>query len=111
MLHIVEAACKFTSDFAQGTVVVESDEVRNFPQAIEELQATDARNIALGFAARHGCADPRINGNATHPYPINSEGMQLDMVVGESGEKLPPAHPRMQIARYRTDIPVTKRII
>lgn len=111
MLIVVAEACTFTADRGAGTIVVESDITSNFASAIDELQSTEARNLATGHAARQGMGDPRINGSVGSPYPINSEGRSLETVVGEHGEALPPQNPRKQICRYRVDIPVTKRLI
>ncbi len=111
MLHIVEPACKFTNDITSGIVVIESDITDILPNAIDELGATDARNMALGYAARQGCSDPRINGQPGGAYPINSEGRPLETVTGEDGNSLPPQHPRMQVARYRIDIPICHRLV
>jgi hypothetical protein len=111
MLHIVEAACQFTQDYASGVVVLESDITDHFPSAIEELGTTEARNMSLGFAAQKGCPDPRINGQTAGAYPINVEGLPLEQVRGEDGQALPPQHPRMQVARYRIDIPVCRRLV
>ena len=44
-----------------------------------------------------------------HPYPVNSEGLPLDAVKDEHGNPLPPTDKRMQVARYRTDVPVARR--
>jgi hypothetical protein len=112
MLHVVEKACQVTADRARATVVVESDIVHDFSQAIEELQGVDARNVALGWAAGQGVADPRINGNIDGCYPINAQGLSLDQVRDpKTGQSLPQQHPLMQPARYRADVPITKRLV
>lgn len=105
-LHVVDKACQFAEDNTKGTIVVESDIVHDFSLAIGELQSVAARNQALGHAARSGISDPRINGNVGSYYPINQEGLSLEDVKDEQGRPIPPAHPRMRIARYRIDIPV-----
>ena len=111
MLQVVEAACEFAPDMGRGIVVIESDQTTNFGLAIEELASADARNAALGFAASKGMGDPRINGNPSGVYPINSQGLSLENVRGDDGKPLPQTHPRMQPARYRVDIPVTRRLV
>lgn len=111
MLHVVEAACQLAADRSRGTIVLESDITDNFPQAIEELGSTEARNLALGFAAQCGVPDPRINGQTPGAYPINAQGASLDAVRDGQGNSLPPQHPLMQIARYRIDMPICRKLI
>lgn len=111
MLQVVQQASQFTQDFSRGTVVVESDITENFGLAIEELGTTEARTLALGYAAQVGVGDARINGNPSGAYPINVKGVSLEDVRGPNGEALPPQHPMMQPARYRVDIPVTRRLV
>lgn len=110
-LHVVEAACRFSQDRAQATIFIESDITHDFPAAIEGLSSTEARNLALGYAAQSGVPDPRLNGNVPHPFPINSEGLSLEQVRDEVGNSLPPQHPRMQIARFRVEVPVCRKLI
>jgi hypothetical protein len=111
-LQVVEAACSFANDFSSGQVVIESSITDQFAQAIDELGGTEARNLAIHFAARCGCSDPRINGSPGGAYPINKHGQSLDQVRDQaSGQPLPPQHPDMQIARYRVDIPICKRLV
>ena len=110
-LQVVEQATKFTSDRSHGTVVIESDITQQFPMAIEELGSVDARNLAIGFAAAHGVPDPRINGQTPGAYPINMDGLSLEMVKGEDGKPLPPQSPKMQPARYRIDIPICRKLV
>ena len=110
MLHPVEAACHFAPDMSHGTIVVESD-LAEFPRAIDEVNSTEARNLAITAAAQRGMADPRINGNPSGAYPVNSEGCSLYQLRDERGQSLPPQHPKMQIARYRNDILVCRRLV
>lgn len=110
-LHVIAAASKFTDDNGQGVVVVECDRASHFNLAIEELQGTPARNLAIKFAAERGLGDPRINGNIGYPYAINSEGLSLELVKDGEGNPLPQTHPRMQPARYRVDVPVCRRLV
>ncbi len=110
-LFVVEAACQFTADYSQGSIVIESDNNTEFPLAIEELGSTAARNLALGYAAQQGIPDPRINGNPSGAYPINSKGVSLDQVRDGAGKAVPPQHPEMQISRYRIDIPVCRKLV
>lgn len=110
-LIVVPGACKFTDDNGQGVVVVECDRATDFNLAIEELQGTAARNAAIKYAAERGMGDPRINGNIGYPYPVNRDGVSLEMVKDASGNSPPPQHPSMQPARYRVDVPVTRRLV
>jgi hypothetical protein len=90
--------------------VVQSND-DDFPRAIEELGGVDARNLALQYAAQCGMGDPRINGNTSGAYPVNSEGKALDAVRDKDGNVPPPQAPEMQIAHYRIDIPVCRPIV
>lgn len=108
-LNVIEKACKFTPDRGRVVVVIECSETSQFAQAITELGEIGARNLALSYAAANGIAWPCINGNVGHPYAVNSEGYSLENVKDENGDPLPPQNPRMQPARYRIDIPVTRR--
>ncbi len=110
-LTVIEDACKFTEDGGQGVVCIQSDRASQFNIAIEELQAVESRNLAVRYAASRGMGDPRINGNIGYPYPVNSRGVSLEQVRDESGKSLPPQHPEMQPARYRVDVPVTRRLV
>ena len=110
-LYVVDAACTFVGDHSSGIIVIESDITNEFPMAIEELQGTESRNLAIKHAAKQGVSDPRINGTPPGTYAINAEGLSLEAVKGDQGEVLPPQHPRMQVARYRIDVPITRRLI
>lgn len=110
-LKVVEAASKFTDDNGQGVIVVECDRATDFNIAIEELQGIAARNLAIKYATEKGVGDARINGNIGYPYPVNAKGVSLEQVKDENGNSLPPQHPLMQPARYRTDVPVTRRLV
>lgn len=112
MLQVVEQACTFSPDNGHGVIVLESDITNpSFAPGIEELGSAEARNLALGYAAKRGIGDPRINGNPSGAYPINSQGLSMEHVRGPNGEALPPQHPLMQPACYRIDIPVTRRLV
>lgn len=110
-LSVVPAACKFTDDNGQGVVVIECDRADKLNLAIEELQGTPARNLAIKFAAERGVGDPRINGNIGYPYAVNAEGLSLEAVKDEAGNSPPQTHPRMQPARFRVDVPVCRRLV
>jgi len=114
MLQVVESACRFQPDMSRGNVVVESScdgRTGGFQEAFSELDSMDARSMATGFAARHGMGDPRINGNVSSPYPVNADGVSLEAVKDGEGNPLPQTHPKMQPARYRVDVPVTRRLV
>lgn len=101
-------------DRSRGVVVIESDQGLqggNFAAAWHELESQEARHRALGFAASNGVGDARINGSPTAPYPVNGEGVPLDFVRDEHGQPLPLVHPRMQVKRYRVNVPVTRRLV
>lgn len=111
-VHVVAKACRIEPDCSRGVITLESDlgGGGNFADAIYELEASETRNFALGAAARAGISNPHINGNLSGIYPVNSEGLSLDQVKDEKGEALPARHPRMQPARYRIDVPVSRPI-
>jgi len=110
-MGIVEGACEFSPDMSRGVVVVESDAGQGeFSKAFDELNALDARNFAIGYASMRGMGAVRINGNVIGPYPVNGEGLPLDMVKDDKGFALPQTHPRMQPARYRLSVPVCRPI-
>ena len=108
-LIVKEELCKFADDFSQGMVVIESDEKHNFQSAIAELGSMQARQTAIGHAAKLGCADPRVNGVSSPAYAINQDGDSLEKVAAE--QDLPPAHPLRQVYAYRVDIPVCKKLV
>lgn len=110
-LKVIAEASKFTDDNSSGVVVVESERNSEFNLAIEDLQGVGARNLAIKYATERGVGDARINGNIGYPYPVNSQGKSLEAVKDENGNSLPPQHPLMQPARYRTDVPVTRRLV
>lgn len=110
-LKVIPEACRFTEDNGQGVVVVECDRASQFNLAIEELQGVASRNLAIAHAATRGMGDPRINGNIGHPYAVNAKGVSLEMVKDDTGNSPPPQHPLMQPARYRVDVPVTRRLV
>lgn len=104
---------KFSEDMSHGTVVVESDAQprRGSNNAIDELQSTAARNLAIGHAAQRGMADPRLNGMTVPTYPVNQKGIPLDQVRDDKGQQLPPVHPEMKVWRFRAEIQVTRKLV
>lgn len=109
MLQVVEDASTFTPDRSRGVVVVESDvDGPPFNDAFYELDSQDARHLAQGYAAQMGIAPAYLNGNVLGPYPVNAEGLSLEHVRGPQGQPLPAQHPRMQVKRYRVDVPVSR---
>ena len=108
-LTVKDELCKFADDFSQGTVVLESDEKQDFARAIEELSSMQARQAAIGHAAKLGCADPRVNGGSSPAYAINQDGVSLEKIAADND--LPPAHPKRQVYAYRVDIPVCKKLV
>jgi hypothetical protein len=108
MIHVVAQACHVENDRSKCIVVLESDNKKNFPGAIEELSSTDARNIALAHA-RTLISNPRMNGS-NHPYPVNSQGYPLDQLPPDVAA-LPPTAPQRQPAVYRIDIPIAAQLL
>ena len=108
-LFVREDLSKFADDLGSGIVVLESDEQHDFPNAIESLRSMDARNMAIGYAAKLGCSDPRVNGVASPAYAVNQKGESLEKLAADSD--IPPLHPRRQVAAYRVDIPVCKKLV
>ena len=108
-LFVREDLSKFADDLGNGIVVLESDEQHDFPVAIEALRSMDARNLAIGYAAKLGCSDPRVNGIASPAYAVNQDGDLLEKMAAESD--LPPQHPKRQVAAYRVDIPICKKLV
>jgi hypothetical protein len=119
VLHVVEAASEptFHADRSRGTVVIESDIVGagRWPDAIAELSdGGGARSAALNWAAQRGMGQPCLNGSVSGAYAINKMGESIDVVqqeiMAKTGLPPKPQDPRMQIARYRIDIPVAARM-
>lgn len=105
---------RFEDDLSRGIVVLEStcEKTRgNFSAAFAELDSQDARAKALGHAAQSGVGDPRVNGSPTAPYPVNKEGVPLELVKDKDGNTPPLTDPRMAVHRYRVDVPVTRRLV
>jgi len=109
-LVVDEANSKFASDRGHAKIIIKSNRA-NFAEAIDELGSIAARNLAIGYAATHGVADPRLNGNVVGPYPLNREGVPLDKVADEHGEPLPPRHPKMQPASYAVEVPICRKLL
>lgn len=109
MLSVVESACDFSGDLSRGNVVLESDcDGPPFNEAHDELKGRDAVTTAQAYAAQRGCSPAHLNGQPIGPYPVNADGEPLDRVRDGKGDALPQTHPRMQPARYRIDVPVTR---
>lgn len=83
----------------KGIVTLESDieDVKNFYNAIDELQDVEARRLAVKEAAMGGLPDPRCD-SPRAAYPVNDKGE----VITTSGEV---PH------RYRVDIIVCQRLV
>jgi hypothetical protein len=86
--------------FENNVVTIESDLDgtinKEFPLALNELQAANARRLAEQHAAKSGMSSPGV-GIPTSPYPVDKQGVEM---AGPSGNP----------HRYRIDIPVTSRI-
>ena len=108
-VSIVTGACTFAPDRSSGLVVVESDVGHPpFNAAFDELTGSDATTLALNYASQMGCAPAHLNGNRRGPYAVNADGIPLEEVRDENKNPYPPQHPKVQPARYRVDIPVTR---
>lgn len=107
-LKVVEDASEFSADMSRATVVIESDIGPPFAEAFYELEGNDTVNLAQSYAATKGCAPAYLNGNKDGPYAVNSEGRTLDSVTDNKGKPLSPMHARMQPAKYRMSIPLSK---
>lgn len=110
-LFVVESQCKFAADRSTAMIMIESSEDREFPKAIDELAGTDARNLALGYAAQKGVPDPRINGNTIGPYAVNSKGVPVDKASEAAGQVLDVTHADMQPASYRCEVPICRKLV
>jgi|TARA_R110002110_G_scaffold237487_1_gene453355 hypothetical protein len=108
-LFVREDLSKFADDLGSGIVVLESEERHNFPLAIEDLRSMGARNLAIGYAAKLGCSDPRVNGVSSPAYAVNQDGDTLEKVANDTD--LPPQHPKRQVCSYRVDIPICKKLV
>lgn len=108
-LAIIDEACTFEPDRSKGTIVIESDQDGPpFEQAFHELGEMSAVHMAQSYAVQHGVGNAMINGNKVGPYPVNAEGLSLEMVRDNSGKSLPQSHPRMQPKRYRIEVLVAR---
>lgn len=109
MLRVVEEQCQFQPDGSRGVVVIESDcGGPPYTEAFAELDGQDAVAVAQQYATTKGCAPAYLNGNKSGAYPVNADGVSLEHVRGGDGKPLPQQHPKMQPARYRIDIPVSR---
>ena len=109
-LQVIEDACTFTTDKSGAKIVIQSN-LEPFPSAIEELDKIDVRNLALGYAASKGVADPRVNGNVIGPYPVNAKGINVYDATGPNKAELPPNHEDKQPVAYRADVPVCRKLV
>ena len=108
-MRVIDEASQFSPDGSRGMVVIESDEGGPpFTAAFTELEGMTAVAMAQQYATGRGCSPACLNGNKIGPYPVNAEGVNLELVRGDKGEALPQQHPRMQVARYRLDVPVAR---
>jgi hypothetical protein len=119
MLHIVmegppQFVTRFTADRSSGVIVLRSDKPfkgNSFQDAIAELESTEAKQRAAGFAVTQGVADARLSPGGGGVYPCVKGGIPLDQVRDEHGQSIPLTDPRCKIDHYRIDIPVTRRLL
>ena len=109
--RIVEDACTFSSDRSSAKIVVEAKEKGNFGLALEALDGIEPKNLAIGYAAANGVADPRLNGIVGSGYAVNKDGIELEKVYGPNQTKLPASHPDKQPAAYRVDVPLVRKLV
>ncbi len=113
-LRVVEEASLTNSENNPDNimVVIESDQGDpDFNLAIDELQGVQAKQEAIRYATRIGIVPCACKPHGPGAYPVNHEGLPLHDVRDENGQSLPPQHPRMQVNRYRIDIPIGLRVI
>jgi hypothetical protein len=109
VLQVIVEASQFAPDGSRGTVVIESDCTGPpFTEAFQELESQAAVSLAQQYATTQGCSPAYLNGNKSGAYPVNADGLSLEQVRGGKGEPLPQTHPKMQPARYRVDVPVSR---
>lgn len=87
-------------DGTAGSICFESDsgDGKDFSSAIDELSSAATRNAAIKAAADLGLPDPRVQMTGS-PYPVDAEGKLIERPLEQ------------QIAKYRIDIPVTRRLV
>lgn len=81
-----------------GIVCFESDNTKNFSDAIMELQSPDTRREAQKVAAQSGVSDPRLE-FAQAPYAVDAAGDPIRNPL------------QQKIAAYRIDVKVTGRLV
>lgn len=101
MLKVLEEMSKLDTVSGTGQVFVQSDLGRpgNFSEAFYELEGNEAIRVAQAWAAKNGLPSPGVQSSSA-PFPLNSEGLELDKIKDDKGDPLPPQHPRLQPARY-----------
>ncbi len=116
-LKVIADASTASEDRSKAKLVVESDldnSSGSFQGAFDELSSIKARHCAINFAAtKIGMRQPTMNGNVEGPYPVNAEGVPLDLVPRKdaAGVDLPANLPQFQPARYRVDVPLCEPIL
>lgn len=110
MLSVVTGACTLRPDLSSGIIVIESDFGDPFQRAHDELNGPQAKTMAISYASQAGVDGPRMSGNVRGPYPVNDAGVPLDEVVPFGHESLPMTDKKMQVARFRVDVPVHRSV-
>jgi hypothetical protein len=113
MIRIVTTDSVASPDRTVGKIVVESD-LTDFPRAIDELNAPDARRLALAYANQIGIVPSSLNGNAEGPYAVNDDGVAIEdavahyqLQVDPYGQPVDRAHPKLQPRHFRIRVPVS----
>jgi hypothetical protein len=110
-LRVVPSACKFAPDRSSGIIAIEYTP-DDLSTAIENLNGSAAKNLALAYGVKCGVSDARINGIAESPYPVDKDGKLVEVGVPGPDGVVPDVKEKAgSIRRYRVDIPITRRPI
>lgn len=107
---VIEAASYLAPNMAEGLIVIGST-AKNPQTATHELLQREVRQMACRYAHEKGMENPGVSGTPRGPYPVNAKGVSLDQVKGPDGQLPPKDHPDMQIAEWRIDVPIVRRLV
>jgi hypothetical protein len=100
-LYVVEDSCVIDKELRNGKIVVESDQ-KSGSDALAELDSQEARQLALSYAVSKGVSGASINGIG-RSYAATKEGSEI---TPDDARATPPK----TVHRYRTEIPVIRKI-